>query len=46
MPVGGDDSKPLVDLAAEEAVLRMNLATELFFQTTGPKRAERESLRT
>ena len=36
-PVGADDAQPLVDLAAEEAVLRMNLAAELFFQTTGRK---------
>jgi len=40
-PVGADDSQPLVDLAAEEAVLGMNLAAELFFQTTG--RTERNA---
>ena len=36
-PVGPDDVQPLVDLAAEEAVLGMNLAAELLFQTIGRK---------
>jgi hypothetical protein len=29
-----NDSQPLVELAAKEAVLNMILAAELFFQTT------------
>lgn len=37
-PVGADHTQPVVDLAAEEAVLGVNLAAELFFQATRRKK--------